>query len=133
MKYDGLFRLEGFEKIVVKPSARGGSKKCTEPMVKIVSGGKNVRYLSINGAAMSAAGFKPGDRLDLYANGKTFAFEKSPAGLYTVRKQGAKSDTGIIGSQNLCREVAVRAKNAKEFNATAMAGILFFEAIDSEE
>lgn len=132
MNCNGLFRLDGFEKIVVQTNGRG-KNAIKEPMVKVSSGGKNVRYLTLNSSAMKESGFKHGDRLDLYANGKTFALEKSTVGLYTIRMQNSKSNVGVIGSQNLCREVVVRAGGAREFNAKAMAGILFFEPVEEKE
>lgn len=127
----GLFKLEGFEKIVVKGNPRG--KRETKPMVKLLSGGReNYRYLNINSAAMEAAGFKFGDKVDLYSNGSNFALEKSSSGMYNIRRQNSQSNSGVIGSTALCREVSIRANNAKEFNATAMSGILFFEPVKEE-
>lgn len=127
----GLFKLEGFEKIVVKNGTRG--KRETKPMVKLQSGGRNnYRQLCINGAAMEAAGFKFGDKVDLYSNGSSFALEKSSSGLYNIRRLNAQSNSGCIGSTALCREISIRANNASEFNATAMSGILFFEPVKEE-
>lgn len=127
----GLFKLEGFEKIVVKSVVRG--RKETKPMVKLQSGGRsNYRQLCINGAAMEAAGFKFGDKVDLYSNGSSFALEKSISGMYNIRRLNAQSSSGCIGSSALCREISIRANDASEFNATAMSGILFFEPVKEE-
>lgn len=130
----GKFKLEGFDKIVV-PQGRGCGGRSNKPMVTIRRPNGVARHLDINAAAMEAAGFKDGDKVDLYAKGTTFILEKSFAGVYRLRCPNKKGNvnTGRIGSVNLCTVISSRCNGASKFNATAVNGMLFFEPAGEEE
>lgn len=97
-----------------------------------MNGAKEVRAykkgykFTITAALAQEAGFKHGDRLDLYRMGNTFAFKKDPVGLTTFRSLG-RAGTLSATSIKLWLATAPHKTDTVVYDAWAEDGVIFFK------
>lgn len=110
--------LDLFEKCDVQPS-----RKTAEPNCVTIT--KSDNSIKISPDVVVKAGWKEGDRVDLYRMGKTFALNKSKVGILTLRRiNGTK---GLrIGNQSAYLEIAAHTHTNK-FTAWVEEGVIFFK------
>lgn len=85
------------------------------------------KKLVLTSSLVESAKLLPGDRLDLYNMGSTFALKCSPVGCITVRSVGKTSNQLCIMSQPVILELAARGITKEEFDAWVEDDVIFFK------
>lgn len=131
--------MGAFKKVDIVPqeTRRGG-----KPTVPTVSVYKKHNYLAPSVIAIEQAGFRDGDRLDLYRMGRTFALKRETAGLLTLKEYINRDRNGKltktqyrISNASACLEIRSATRLGDEeskqrrsyrFKAWVEEGVLFF-------
>ena len=114
--------LSNFKKCNIAPNTRGNSM-----YVRLC---KSQHTITLSPALSDAAGFKKGDRVDLYRYEGTFAIRKDKVGCLSISSQSTKSRSLHIRSASAYLEVSPFVKGKTILYAWVEDGIVFFTAND---